>query len=80
MPKAILEFDLPEETEYFDDARKGSTYKYQVDEIWLKVFRPAFKHGYNDAELNALLETEDGFKIVEKLADLYREVIKDNEF
>lgn len=77
--KAILEFTLPEEREEFITAQKGVDYKIALDEMWSKVFRPAFKHGYSDEELNKLLENEDCFKVLEKLAELYREVLDENE-
>ena len=54
MPKVILEFNLPEEREAFEDATKGSEYKWALEDIWDKVFRPRHKHGYNDPILNNL--------------------------
>lgn len=77
--KAILEFNLPEEREEHTEALNGWKYKLQLDEVWDKVFRPAYKHGYLDDEINKLLEDEKCDKLFDKLADLYREVIKDNQ-
>ena len=79
MPKVYLKFELPEEQEEFSDAQKGSTYKLQLDEVWLKVFRPFYKHGYNDSKLNDLLNTKNGKYIFEKFEELYREAIKEWE-
>jgi arsenate reductase-like glutaredoxin family protein len=76
-----LKFDLPEEQEQLDDALKGSHYKWKLEEIWQNVFRPYYKHGYQDQELNDLLEKmgEDGNKLMDKLADLYHEVVNDED-
>lgn len=53
--KGILKFSLPEESEEFEAAVKGSFYKSQVDEIWDVFFRPRHKHGYKDTIINDLL-------------------------
>lgn len=77
---------------------KGERYKNAIDEMWLTVFRPRHKHGYNDKELNDLLGMSWSFEpneietktftynelqdkihlVVDKLEELYREVIRDN--
>lgn len=75
--KAHLTFNLPEETEEFRDALHGTKYRAAIDEIWNKVFRPYFKHGYADAEINKLLEADKCKDLLEKLAELYRESIDD---
>lgn len=77
MPKAMLSFTLPEEREEFEDAQNGWKYKNQVEEIWNQVFRPYYKHGYSDQELNKLLNTKEGNLIMSKLSDIYHEAIKD---
>jgi hypothetical protein len=77
MPRATLSFSLPEEREEFEDAQNGWKYKSQVEEIWNKVFRPYFKHGYPDQELNELLNTKEGNLIISKLADIYRDTISE---
>ena len=73
--KAKLEFNLPEQQESFDDALKGTKYKLLVDDIWNTVFRPYFKHGYRDAEINKILENmgDDASKLMNYLADLWHE-------
>lgn len=75
--KAIIEFSLPEEREEHEDALRGSEYKYKLDEIWNKVFRPRHKHMYNDAELNKLLESDEANRLMDILEELYREVINE---
>lgn len=75
--KATLEFNLPEEQEEHELALNGHKYKIAVEEIWNQVFRPYYKHGYDDSELNDLLHTDSGAIIVEKLAEIYRKVIND---
>lgn len=78
--KANLSFNLPEETEEFKDAFNGSKYRCAFDEVWEKGFRPYYKHGYSDDELNKLIdEHPNGEKIMEKLADIYREIKREIE-
>lgn len=72
MPKATLSFNLPEEREEYEDAINGTKYKIQIDDTWNALFRPYYKHGYSDPEINELLEKEDAVKLFEKLVELYR--------
>lgn len=60
--KAILEFDLTEEREEFEQAANAYKYSSLLWEIEQEVFRPARKHGYSGEyaqELNALLNHEN---------------------
>ena len=66
----ILEFDDKEQAL---DAMNGSKYREQIDEIWMKVFRPSYKHGYGDE----LLDSEQAGEVIERLARIYREVVAD---
>lgn len=60
--KAILEFELPEEREEFEDATKGSIYKMKIDTLYNDVFRPHIKydkklfddHDLTDEELDII--------------------------
>jgi hypothetical protein len=70
--KGILQFDLPEEKEDFEDAQKAWKYKHTLDQVWEKLFRPAHKHGYSDAELDKLSKTKTGRKLLDKLEEEYR--------
>ena len=74
--KATLSFNLPEEQEEFENAVNGSKYKWKMDDIWDKVFRPAFKHGYSQAGLTELSDRD--YEVIEKLADIYRETIRED--
>lgn len=85
--KATLEFTLPDEKESFENACNGSKHKDTIEEIWNKVFRPAFKHGYSGKhadELNKLLQhdndaiREQAERVVEMLSELYQEVIHED--
>lgn len=77
--KAILEFQLPEEKQDHETALNGWRYQYKLDEVWNQVFRPAFKHGYADEELNKLSQSKTGQKLIEKLAELYHQVVNESE-
>ncbi len=66
MPKAILEFNLPEEQEEFDTAVNAGKLSGFVFDVEQEVFRPARKHGYSDATIQRLIEGLD--TLVEKHA------------
>jgi hypothetical protein len=75
--KSQLIFELPEEQEAFDDAVNGTKYKDQIEEIWQRVFRPAYKHGYSHERLNELANSEEGYELIGLLADIYRDIVND---
>lgn len=78
MAKGILEFQLPEEMEEFKTAQRGGDYKIALEEVWTRVFRPHFKHGYNNEELRNLTEGSPlADKIIELLAEEYHAVVKE---
>lgn len=79
--KAILEFTLPEEREEYEDAVNGSKYRYQLNEVWEKVFRPFYKYGYEDEKLNEIFERfgEDSYELIDRLSEIYRSVVRDEE-
>ena len=81
MPKVYLKFDLndPDDREAYKDANNATKYKLQLDSIWDNVFRPKYKHGYSNQEINALLEDEKCDKLLDLLAELYRETLKEWE-
>lgn len=79
MPKAILEFNLPEERDEHELALNGWRYQCQVDDIWNKVFRPRHKHGYANQELDKLVNSKNGAKLMDMLEQLYRDAIHENE-
>lgn len=56
MPKAILEFNLPEEKEEFELANKAAAMSIALFDTRQEVFRPSRKHGYNDPKINEMIE------------------------
>lgn len=60
--KAILEFNLPEETQEYVDHMNGPKYAIAMEEVTQQVFRPARKHGYpeNSEIAQALKAIPDG--------------------
>ena len=74
MPKAMLKFNLPEESEEFDSAFNGWKYKLYFEEVWQNLFRPRHKHGYPNARLNELLEKPEVTEAFDILEELYRDV------
>ena len=81
MPKAVLEFNLPEETEDFKDAQNGWKYKSQIEEVWQEVFRPYRKHGYRNQELQNVINDNPAVAhtIIESLIEIYHKVLKDED-
>jgi len=65
MPKAILEFTLPEDREAFDDAVKGEYYRYALEEL-RNVFRNKAKYTEDKVEwseaYDLFLETMRDFR------------------
>jgi len=76
--KAYLVFNLPEERPEYDDAINGTKNAIIIEDIWNNVFRPYYKYGYKDEELNKLLATPEGAVIIEKLAKLYQQTKEEN--
>ena len=75
--KVILEFDGNEDKEAIEDAMNGSKYKDQIDEIWQRCFRPAYKHLYNNQRINELLEGEHSdafYEVIDYLAKIYSDI------
>lgn len=92
--KATLEFNMdePYTRDEFNDALNGTNNKIKLDDIWNEVFRPYYKHGYQDKKLNELLECETFSEdeklnetvrehigeVIDKLADIYRDVASED--
>ena len=70
MKKITIEYDNVEDADLALNAWK---YKDAIDEIWERCFRPNNKHGYNDE----LLDSEQAYDIIEVLAKMYVDIIKD---
>ncbi len=76
--KAHLTFNLPEEQEEFKDAVEGTKYKVKLEDIWNELFRPYYKHGYADAEIQTIVESKNGSKLMEYLIKKYNEVVNED--
>lgn len=77
--KGILVFKLPEDQEEFETAVDAMRYRIATDEIYEKVFRPYYKHGYGDAEIEKLIREEPRTReLIEYLEKLYHQVIEDS--
>lgn len=74
-----MSFRLPEENEAYNDAKNGTKSAIIIEQTWQKLFRPYLKHGYNDEELNKLLQSKNGKLIIEKLMDIYQGVLNENQ-
>lgn len=61
--KATLSFNLPEERDEFDTAVNADNYRLALFETSQMVFRPARKHGYADARIQALVDKLDTVKV-----------------
>jgi hypothetical protein len=67
--KYKFETDEKEEAEIL---LKASDYKFAIDEIWERCFRPNNKHGYNDP----VLDSEEAYEVIEKLIDRYHQALE----
>lgn len=79
MPKVILQYNLPEEREELKDAQNGTRNQIKLDDIWEQIFRPRHKHGYSDEELTKLVNTKTGEKIMDKLEEIYRQIVNEED-
>lgn len=59
MPKAILEFHLPEEENEFQAAIQGQDCRMALWDIAQEIFRPARKHGYSDQRIQELIDKNE---------------------
>lgn len=75
MPKAILEFNLPEEREEYGATMQAGNLAYALSEIRQKMLRPARKHGFSDAYLN---EVNEKFpELFGKLEEMFNEICEE---
>ncbi len=61
--KGILEFQLPEEQEEFEQASSAGKLSAALFDVRQQVFRPARKHGYSRADIQQLIEKLDALVI-----------------
>ena len=66
MPKATLEFNLPEERVEFEQANQAGALVSFLWEVENRVFRPARKHGYPEQDIQNLIDVLNN--LVEKHA------------
>ena len=78
MPTHTIKFNLPEESEDLRDAMQGTKMSIFINDVWDQLFRPHFKHGYNDKELQRLSATKDGAKVIELLSEKYNDLLQDS--
>jgi hypothetical protein len=86
--KLELNISLPPgEEEMLQHHLSGPKYHHAFYEIQQEIFRPARKHGYNDRDLNMLLEMagkdEEGYSIGEsiigKLEEMFLEYLSEKD-
>ncbi len=65
--KATLEFNLPEDDDALTDARKGSDWKFAVDDLF-NYLRSEIKHAEHTAEEYAVFD-----KVREKMSEILSE-------
>lgn len=55
------------------DFLKSRDMRRALDDVWMEVFRPNFKHGYS----NPVLNSDEAYDIIEALSELYRQKLTD---
>lgn len=81
--KAILEFNLPEDADDFQNAVASQRMKAVLYDISQHIFRPARKHGYSDHRMAKFLDANGCLKgeiadAIGVLEDMYCELLSDN--
>ncbi len=80
MSKAILSFKLPEEQEEFDTARRGINFSIALERVGNEIFRPARKHGYQDAEIQKIVdEHEWATALIGLLEERFYEILTEED-
>jgi len=78
MPQATLKFKLPEEESEMKLALKAGDYQEALCRVADEIFRPAFKHGFQNEKLQALLrENEVCYEVIGMMQDIFIGIIKD---
>lgn len=86
MPKATLEFDLtdPDERDLFEITIRASMYKFALEEVVQRLFRPARKYGYPEGskigELYSKIGESSGLAevLVEALEEQFWEIMQEH--
>ena len=80
MPTVMIKFALPEEDAEMKLALKASSYQQALYKVAQEIFRPARKHGYDNAKLQALMnDNPASYEIVGMLEDLFFEIVKEED-
>jgi len=78
MPTVMVTYTLPEEDAEMKLALKASEYQQVLYKISQEIFRPARKHGYDNAKLQALMnDNPASCEIVGMLEDMFYEIVKE---
>ena len=81
MMKAILEFNLDDQEDKvaLDRALTADKAYSALSNIAQEIFRPARKHGYNDKELNRLLnlDPENNVELISLLEAKFYKILED---
>lgn len=77
--KHIIEFNLPNDQCELDIHLSASKNAIIVEDIWNRLFRPAHKHGFHDDRINELLKDDKCYELFEKLEEIYRNLLQENE-
>lgn len=72
--KVKLEYTLPEEMEEYELAMDGASNKFKLDDVWERIFRPRHKHGFGDEEINKIIQTPEGEKLMDYLENIYKDI------
>lgn len=70
MPKANILFNLPEEASEFEVCMKAADMRAALTEIHQELLRPARKHGYNNRNINELIQSIGEDKANELIGEL----------
>lgn len=76
MPKATFEFNLPEEQEEFEIFNKSGAMHSALWDISQEVFRPNYKHGYPNSQLEKLREDEKVVEAIEILTKMFYDILE----
>lgn len=91
MSKITLTFDSYEDSDELRDALNGTKNAAKLEEIWMKCFRPAFKHGY-DSDIQKIIDMDimeftdehgdrqnHALDLIEKLGFIYLRIQNDED-
>jgi DNA-directed RNA polymerase beta' subunit len=82
--KSYFEFDMesPDDIEKFNIMNKSEKMCLFIEDIYQKIFRPAFKHGYSDSKINSLIQEigeEKALELIDQLRQIYNELLQQYE-